>query len=436
MPGLKYVRGILLLLLVLAIWLGVRAATSRAATVVNVVAADRVSQPSGTSGPTTTSEEGATGCEQCQQRLPPQLDLVKPEQIPGIRVSTGTFWDSLWCSSHEIVSFAASPANLEIFDVITGKQTPLPLHHAATWQEDLYFIKNVRMSPDGHWLLWPGGDDEHPIWKAATLDGRAHREWPRLTRWGLPDVAWMQDSRHWAEVSEAGDDLAMAEGRPHAQRFTARVYGLDSPSPHVYPLSIDGPPAGLILPRQGQTGQFTFTQDGRAWIVDCFGHRHLGDPAWRDCSYADVYEIVSGVDGWTLHPTATILGPHESMGYNTDCVISPDDKWLVWTSQAHNDAGPVRILLCNRDGSDARVVFQTSGPFLPHNPQWTQNSRTLSFYWSEGRMDMGEMYRLPLDEVEAEDAPAENKSTGGFPVAAAGYKAATVRGSCAVSTIE
>ena len=124
------------------------------------------------------------------------VHLLDARQIPGA-VNPTLLTESTWLNPNQVVNVQSGTENLAVFNLDTGKQTPLDPVNALYQHQEVY--KNpfaIRTSPDGRWLLWPSGSDAKPTWAAVSLDGQERREWPRTTFLGQPDVAWMQDSRH------------------------------------------------------------------------------------------------------------------------------------------------------------------------------------------------------------------------------------------------
>lgn len=349
------------------------------------------------------------------------VHLLDAKRLPGFADAT-PLTESLWLNPNQVVNVQSATSNLAVFDLDTGKQTPVDAMNALYEHQEAY--KNpfsVRTSPDGRWLLWPSDSNGEPTWEAVSLDGQQHREWPRATDFGTLDVAWMQDSRHWVQLSQF--DL-----KPHLASVTerssdtlkVRVYDTKTPQVQEYPLVPDAPQPGFLLPTQCPYVQFTFTQDGRAWL----------SILWSGCSPTpqfpaagsrmDAYELVPGQDAWTLKKSYVRLGSYVDVGCCDECVRSPDDNWLIWRNYVVGGKGLMHLVLTRADGSDPQVI-QTgdSGQSFAYT-HWAADSQHVAFYRDNG------ICQVTLTDLEARTNQAgpcgmsrvasRIKATGAFPV--------------------
>lgn len=177
-----------------------------------------------------------------------------------------------------------------------------------------------------------------------------------------------------------------------------------------------------MLPILCTNAQFTFTQDGRAW-VSIFWDTAGPSPQFPfEGPRLDAYELIPGQWTWTLHnKSAVSLGARDEVGSSDECVRSPDDNWLIWRNYASDGKGPMRLVLTRTDGSDAQVIqISPEGQNLGHI-HWTPDSQHVAFYQNNG------MYRITLADLEAKaDArqlhsqkqiAGRFKTSGSFPTA-------------------
>ena len=319
--------------------------------------------------------------------------------------------ESLWLSPHQVINSTSGTSGFAIFDGATGRQTPLDqLDAIVSSQESGFNPFEVRLSPDGHWLLTPSGSKAGPTWIALSVDGTDRREWPRTVN--TADTAWMQDGRHWVEIFDARSELPALARATAPLQYKVRVYDTASPNVKEFPLMPDPSDGMFVLPMQCAFGQFLFTQDGRAWISTVSEGSGPTPPFPFDGPHLDAYELVPGETNWTLHKSQVRFAADVDIGSCGGCVRSPDGNWLAWRNCASTGKGPRRLVLTRPDGSDPQTVLESpEGENLCY-VHWTENSQAIAFYKDNG------LYRLPLEDVEAKanaQCGAWRTASGGHP---------------------
>src|SRR5579872_5397589 len=106
-----------------------------------------------------------------------------------------------WVSDHEVLFLRGSkytPQRFFLRDLATGRETELmTLGHL--FENSNGDPADLRLSPDGRWLLWPNFGDRL---FAATLDASRHLQWPGMD--GCVTY-WLGDSHHLATFAYDDD---------------------------------------------------------------------------------------------------------------------------------------------------------------------------------------------------------------------------------------
>ena len=349
----------------------------------------------------------------------PPIHILPADRMLGPVNATSTT-ESLWLSPSRVISVENcqnETTTVAVYDAETGKRTLFdPFGTPAAHQEENRSISEFHLSPDDRWVLWPSGSDARPIWTAISLDGQERREWPRaIDAGGRGDVAWMQDSRHWVQLSQT-DLTGTSAG------CVVRVFDTETSQIEEHPLVPDIPQQDFSLPSQGASCQFIFTQDGRAWLSmdweTCFS---FGPSPSEFYSRLDTYELLPGAETWTLHKSAITMAPFSKVGMYEQCARSPDDQWLIWGNLDIAGKRSWRLVLTQVDGSNPQIIY-TSQTEYSGSIHWAGDSLHVVFCGGDA------IYRLTLSGLEAKAShtgPGTSnqvancvKVQGKFPVAA------------------
>jgi len=351
------------------------------------------------------------------------LAVSPPKYVPRTYPSL-SLYNPLWLSSTQLIN--PDSQRVSVINTVTGQETALDDINAVLQEqkktnaghEEMPFTSSLRLSPNGRWLLWPSGTREHPTWEAMTVEGAERREWDRdgsspIYRGG-GGVAWMRDSIHWVEVGER-----IGQGQ---QRDYVRVYSMDTPDVHEFPLK-RAPNPLEFLPA---FPQFIFTTDGHAWMVANSGGASDTQPGVV-VSNVEYYELLPGPDVWTLRHTSLLMQAVRAQAASDEFALSPDGQWLVWRDNSNYASRRTRLILSRPDGSGSRVLFETTKSLsFPH---WTPDEKEIIFHWQGsgpiGNAPNGEgMYAISLDHLAACLGPSTSLGgnqgglAGPFPVTA------------------
>ena len=149
-----------------------------------------------------------------------------------------------------------------------------------------------------------------------------------------------------------------AVGAPDGQHI---VFASERPAFHVYRKSINGTAEEPLVTGQYHTQPTSFSRDGR-WVVD-----QQSDPKTQ----GDLWMVSFDGDRKT-----TLLATVADEG---DGVVSPDGRWLAYTSDASGREEGVR-----QGFPEAGERWQVSSAG-GHGPRWARDGREL-FYLSDGRV--------------------------------------------------
>lgn len=350
------------------------------------------------------------------------LVVSPPKYIPSTYPST-TPYNPLWLSPTQLIN--PEGQRVSVIDTVTGHETPLDDINAVieerektnAGRHEMSFSPSfLRLSPDGRWLLWPSGTREHPTWQAMAVDGAKHREWDNSTpnRGGSSEIAWMRDSSRWIEVGERTE-----QGQ---SRDFVRVYGIDTPDVHEFPLKRVPKPLEFLP----VSAQFIFTTNGHAWMVASTGGITSAQPGVI-VSNVEYYELLPGPDVWTLRHTSLQMQAVRSGAASNQFELSPDGHWLVWRDNSDYANKRTRLILSRPDGSAPRTLFEsTKSLSFPH---WTPDEQKIVFRW-DGNGPIADspngagMYEISLSNLAAcsgtPTGPGVNQagSAGPFPVMA------------------
>ena len=327
----------------------------------------------------------------------------------------GSLAGSCWMSSDAMISW--SGGNLAIFDRATQRVTPIP--GTETVLSNKHWVSIAALSPDGHWLVWAGGEDGHSTWDAISTDGAEHRQWPRDESIGTPDVAWMQDSRHWVELRNPETRISAMAWQTQPNNMRVKVYSLDTSDTQEFPLRLESPdPIFNLLPNCSKaSAEFIFTKDGHAWLSQ----------NWQTCnndvlySRDDVYELLPGADEWTLHKSSIYPKADPDRRMFDFPARSPDGNWIAWCNYAATGKDKPRLMLSRTDGSDMQIIYQSDSTSVIE-PEWSPDSRQIAFSTNVNNGPFG-IVTLDLDKLislagncSPNKIAARFKMTGKFPV--------------------
>lgn len=286
------------------------------------------------------------------------LRLFTP--VPGTKKSRSLL-GSMWRSSHEVVCLPNNSYGTALVsvDARTGKRTPLPPLPA---NQAIPYVFGVSVSPDGKWLLWPGGTSG---WNAMSLDGKRFVRRPRASN-SLSDlkVAWLPDSNGWVEARENQPINKLVNGllTTVEMRTYLRICSLNT----ALVKDIDLPRS-----RVSAIGDFQITQNGDA-VFSCsepvsvrFVTVPLANPtAVREQNITPPFKVGNG---------------HFIRG----TLVSPRGDRIAWTFQSMNLGGTTEsVWLSDSKGQNFRRLtpeldMRTMAPVYLH---WMPDSQHLSFW--------------------------------------------------------
>lgn len=335
------------------------------------------------------------------------LDVPPPRYLPGTS-NDASLTRMLWVDHTHFIQLPQGFSNevgaaiLSIADMQTGKKIPLTKINAVireTWRPDkdngfslgsdgqttgvIFSPFQAQLSPDARWLLWATCDAAQPkgnlTWTAMTLDGKERRDWPRHVNGG---VGWMRDSIHFVEISQEGNER-------HLIRH-ASVCSLDTDRIQEFPIDVPVHNVFLTFSRS----DVLFTENGCGWVSEMYGSR---------------YEIIPGVERWTLRDAPMLSAITLAEGdHVTDWAISPSGDWLVWRDNAGDIPKRSHTYISRPDGSEARIIF-VCDTFLPAGdvcgPQWTADEQGIVFNQSGFNPETNGigpgLYLISLSQTEA-----------------------------------
>ncbi len=289
-------------------------------------------------------------------------------------IELGQLAGSSWISQDEMVSWDGH--ELIRFDRATQQATPIQGTESVL--SGKHWVSIVSASPDGHWLVWAGGEDGHSTWNAISIDGSKHRQWQRDESITTPAVAWMQDNRHWVELRVPETQIAPKQWQGHSDNMRARVYSLDSPDVQDFPLQLETPDPSFILPCNcGKNSGFLFTADGRAWLTQDWQTCLPGEDG-RPNSREDVYELLPSATTWKLHKSFVYPKADQDRWMFDSAVRSPDGNWIAWRNYAPTGKDKLRLMLSRTDGSAMQTIYQSDSQ-SGIEPEWSPDSRQIAF---------------------------------------------------------
>jgi len=215
-----------------------------------------------------------------------------PSRFLKVRGTEGAYYiaGSMWSSPNTVVCFfpnrQGTPSHLIMeVDARTGKRRLLKKLTTLFAKADSPWYFDTSVSPNGKWLLWPGGMSG---WKAATLDGSRLIQRPRGSdNLSNLHVAWLPDSSGWVEChSKIGSPLSFIQtcliGSPTVKdvSFDRRgIYGDDlwtTPQGDVIVGGAGGADSGKLLHlslfKKGMpstTSSASFADDQMRTYFDC-----------------------------------------------------------------------------------------------------------------------------------------------------------------------
>lgn len=300
--------------------------------------------------------------------LPPQgsAPLSLPDnavKVPGTE-GERPLAPAQWRSDHEVVLLRRESgedrARALLVDAGTGRQTRLLALEKILRGRSDQELSYATLSPDGKWLLWPGADGPRPFWTASTLDGAQRIERPMGSAGAEPTVAWLPDSRRWAELTPEGVSGRMVlhsldGAASRSLRLDARLDGWDG-------LGFTGGNRGIVL---------------RSWD----GDRRV-----------DLFDVALQENALTARPFSVVLPQSER--WVNDYVPSPRGDRIAWRlvtphKYLHPANAPftVGVWVSDRDGSDLRPVLPDvpRGEGEPTDIHWTPDGRRIGF-WRAGAL--------------------------------------------------
>ena len=268
---------------------------------------------------------------------------------------------AMWRSPHKVVCVLkdSGATGLVEIDTRTGQRKSLP---PLPSEQSLPFTRAASVSPDGKWLLWPGGVGG---WNARRLEGGPLIQRPRLSdNLSNLNVAWLPDSSGWVEAKEnlvpTGDTL---DGMTLVtNRSVLRVFKLGTA--RTRDIDISGASVGSV----------TVTRQNEAFINGGTGEgvEFLRVPLDRP-----------GHSSITVTPPIRHAEAHIMM-----CQISPDGTRVAWTFQKQKSS-PVTesIAVSDLDGSNFRKISPEMDKYgvMPTNLHWMPDGKRLSG-WSGGHL--------------------------------------------------
>lgn len=240
--------------------------------------------------------------------------------------------------------------------------------------EIVHLPPNSALSPDGQWLLWPGGRQG---WITATLDGSRQVLGPK---WVQAYALWMPDSRRWVELQQVY--------RNDAYKFTyAVIHSLDHPQ-GVRKVRISSLADGMVagISRSSQV------------VV------HTDDRQQEASSHADFAEI--GLDSKAASARKyRIRLPHEARLW--EVVMSPQGDRLAWLLSRNRESKGLpdmySLWVSDLKGGHMREIGHveaqsektTSSPtgdrtHAPQTVRWTPGGKRLSFLYKDA------LYTVPV----------------------------------------
>lgn len=282
----------------------------------------------------------------------------------------GQITGSCWLSSDAMIAWDSN--KISIFDRATQRVTPII--GTETVVSGKHWVTIASLSPNGHWLVWAGGEDGHSTWEAVTTDGAEHRQWPRDEGIVTPAVAWMQDNTHWVELCDPETHVNERAWQRRPNSMRARVYSLATSDIQDFPLRLDKPDPNFNLPPNcGKTAEFIFTRDGHAWLSQNWQFCCLSDGK-KPCSRDDVYELLPGSGVWTLHKSSVYPVADQERWMFDAPTRSPDGNWIVWRNYTPNGRDRGRLMLSRTDGSDMQEIG-----FAGDGVEWSPDSHQIAF---------------------------------------------------------
>jgi hypothetical protein len=287
---------------------------------------------------------------------------------------------SFWRSDHELVCFYQNQigtCRTASFETTTGFSTSsMSSLISNSIIPDFNSINQIHVSPDGHWILWPGhaGADHHLAWIASTLDGRQQREWPRRDIRYNHIFQWTQDSRHWVEIRDKTIENYGSEVRSaHVKRTCAVIHSVDTRNETVLPVNLPIEVCGGLWCLA--SGQFIVTDGSKHHFYDFNATTHVA----REFSVTipertDVNDLALSPRGDRIAWVLTTLQP------------TKPDNMLNAIHFLFRPTASYAYSLCESDGNGNhfhQLYPEVAQVDFPNYLHWTPDGKRIGFWYKK-----------------------------------------------------
>lgn len=247
-----------------------------------------------------------------------------------------------------------------IVDENTGRQRPLTILTKLLGAGENSIFNHTwqwRASPNGKWLVFLTHDTPRQEWVAVSTDGKLLvRRTASLVSHSADCVAWLPDSRRWAEVVGSRG------------KYQIILYSLDTSHSKTYPLTLS------------KDFNQTYFYDPGIVVLGFTSSNVLLTKGIANDGYSLYYELtLSGTRAF-----GTLLPRKEATpGFLLDVVLSPDGRRLAWRSANQS------LCVSSLDGSGEHIVAgQIDGI---NTVRWVPDNKKISFRFNYS------LYTTPVD---------------------------------------